>query len=163
MARTPATVAVGAVVLVPGPRVLLIRRDHPPRRGAWTIPGGHVEPGESLEAAAAREVLEETGLAVRVVSPLGVVELAVEGFRYAIHEFFCTPAGRSAHPSRSPRLAAADDAAAARWVSPADLVAMGVSSKARRVIRAALALFAPAVEARPSVRTRRRPGSPNKP
>ena len=54
-------VAVG-VLLVDGDRVLLIQRGRPPQKGRWTVPGGGVEVGESLEEAAARELLEETGL-----------------------------------------------------------------------------------------------------
>ena len=43
-------------------RVLLVKRGRAPQRGRWSVPGGRVEPGESFEAAAAREALEETGL-----------------------------------------------------------------------------------------------------
>ena len=53
-------VGVGAVV-VDDDRVLLVRRAHQPLKGEWSLPGGAVELGETLEAAVAREVLEETG------------------------------------------------------------------------------------------------------
>jgi 8-oxo-dGTP diphosphatase len=46
----------------PRPKVLLIRRKHWPFEGMWAIPGGHVEIDEPLEAAAARELYEETGV-----------------------------------------------------------------------------------------------------
>lgn len=49
-----------------GDRVLLVIRDKPPRRGQWSMPGGHIEPGETAAAAARREVLEETGVAVEI-------------------------------------------------------------------------------------------------
>ena len=58
-------VGVGGVV-VDGQRVLLIRRGHEPLKGEWSIPGGAVELGETLEVACAREVREETGLDVDV-------------------------------------------------------------------------------------------------
>jgi 8-oxo-dGTP diphosphatase len=57
-------VAAGAVVLHEA-KVLLVLRGQPPAEGVWAIPGGSVELGETLQAAAEREVLEETGLHVR--------------------------------------------------------------------------------------------------
>ncbi|MBD2818505.1 NUDIX hydrolase [Streptomyces parvulus] len=52
------------VVLTPDGDVLLIERDWPPYEGAWALPGGHVDPGESSREAAARELEEETGVRV---------------------------------------------------------------------------------------------------
>jgi ADP-ribose pyrophosphatase len=57
-------VAVGAVVFH-NDKVLLVLRGQAPAKGMWAIPGGSVELGETLQAAAEREVMEETGLRVK--------------------------------------------------------------------------------------------------
>lgn len=67
-------VGVGAMVWK-GDHFLLIRRGHPPRQGSWTLPGGRQELGESVEQAAVRETLEETGVEIRVLDLLAVVDL----------------------------------------------------------------------------------------
>jgi 8-oxo-dGTP diphosphatase len=60
--RPAVTVDIVIVTREKKPRVLLIRRKHEPYGGMWAIPGGHVEMDETLEAAARRELLEETGV-----------------------------------------------------------------------------------------------------
>jgi ADP-ribose pyrophosphatase YjhB (NUDIX family) len=67
--------AVSAAIFRDG-RVLIVRRGRPPAHGLYTLPGGGVELGETLEQAVVREVREETGLAI---APLALV-----GFREAI-------------------------------------------------------------------------------
>jgi 8-oxo-dGTP diphosphatase len=67
--------AVSAAIFRDG-RVLIVRRGHPPAHGLYTLPGGGVELGETLEEAVIREVREETGLAI--------APLALAGFREAI-------------------------------------------------------------------------------
>jgi 8-oxo-dGTP diphosphatase len=66
-------VGVGGVVIVDG-RALLIRRGSEPLRGQWSIPGGMLELGESLEQGVSRELLEETGLVVRVLELIEVFD-----------------------------------------------------------------------------------------
>jgi len=72
-------VGVGGVVIEDG-RALLIRRGSEPLRGQWSIPGGMLELGESLKAGVARELLEETGLHVRVLDLIEVFD------RIYVHE-----------------------------------------------------------------------------
>ncbi len=66
-----------SVALVRGDRVLLVKRGMAPSRGLYAFPGGRVEAGETLEEAARRELLEETGLLAGTLTP--VVELIVGG------------------------------------------------------------------------------------
>ena len=67
--RPEVEICAGGVVFKDG-KVVSLRR----KNGVWLMPKGHVDPGESLEEAATREVWEETGLVVRVGAPLGETE-----------------------------------------------------------------------------------------
>jgi ADP-ribose pyrophosphatase YjhB (NUDIX family) len=91
-----------------------------------------VEPGESLEGALARELLEETSLRVKVAGALGPVVLAIEGFEYLIHEYLAFPAEDAiATPG--------DDASAVRWTTTEEFAALGVRPDAVAVIERGLA------------------------
>ncbi|MEL6360758.1 MAG: NUDIX hydrolase [Pseudomonadota bacterium] len=82
-------VSVGAVVFR-DQDVLLIKRGRPPLLGQWSIPGGKVGFGESLEAAVKREVLEETGLAIKIGELINVFEAlpeAAEDKHYVMVDF----------------------------------------------------------------------------
>ena len=115
-----------------GARVLLIRRAKLPAAGTWTVPGGRVEQGESLEAAVVRELREETGIGGRVVGSLGCETVVAGGITYSIHEHLLVPSGDG-------ELRAGDDAADVRWASSEDLVVLGVESHMRAVIERAIA------------------------
>lgn len=123
--------AVGAVVLREDGAVLLVRRARPPAAGSWTLPGGKVEDGETPEQAIAREVLEETGLRVRVGEILETLVLEREGFSYRIVDFFCEGSGE---------VIAADDVSAARWVLPHEWADLGLTPEVLRVIDRAMNL-----------------------
>jgi 8-oxo-dGTP diphosphatase len=64
-----------AVVVTNGQSILLGVRAKEPNRGKWVLPGGKIEPFESIEEAAKREVLEETGLEIKVTGQLGALEI----------------------------------------------------------------------------------------
>jgi 8-oxo-dGTP diphosphatase len=127
-------VAVGGVVLAPGPRLLLIKRGAPPLAGQWTLPGGRLRGGESIARAIEREVLEETAIRVAAGSLIEVIEVVTEGYHYVIHDHLCTPVD----PSEEPK--AGDDAAEARYVRPSDLSSLGVTEAVARVVRKGLAM-----------------------
>lgn len=77
------------------PRLLLVRRNHEPAMGQWAFPSGYVDAGEVLEAAAAREVAEETGVEVGLDGLLGAWSEAgnpVVFLAYAGHLLAGTPA-----------------------------------------------------------------------
>ena len=101
-------VAVGAVV-VDHDRLLLVLRGRGPGAGAWSVPGGRVEAGETLAEAVTRELREETGLD-GVCGPLiGWVERFHGDDHYVILDFEVTIVGED-------QPVAGDDAADARWV-----------------------------------------------
>jgi ADP-ribose pyrophosphatase len=84
-------VGVGALVLR-GNRILLIRRAAPPSMGLWSIPGGHVELGESVLEAAVRELWEEAGLEGRALGVINVDEVIKrdDGGRVVYHYVLVT-------------------------------------------------------------------------
>lgn len=70
MYRNPALTV--DVVVIDGNKILLVKRGQSPHQGEWALPGGFVEYGETSEAAAKREVREETGIAIELSAILGV-------------------------------------------------------------------------------------------
>lgn len=116
--------AVGAIVAVDG-HLLLVTRENPPAQGRWTVPGGRVEPGESMADAVVREVAEETGLTVECGPLVGWVERIGPGYHFVIFDFLASPTETAAGGgSALPPLIAGDDAGQARWVPFADLPSM---------------------------------------
>ena len=96
-------------------RILLVRRGQEPALGCWSVPGGRVEAGEDDPTATAREVLEETGLAVTVADLVGTVERdAPDGSVYAISDYRCTPAAGV----DAALVVAGDDADDVGWFTP---------------------------------------------
>jgi mutator protein MutT len=125
-------VAVGAVILQRD-CVLLVKRGREPLKGAWSLPGGMVEVGETLDSALAREVLEETGLSVEVgpvVEVLDRVQFDAAGrveYHYVIIDYLCR--------AWTDRLAHGSDADDVRWVPVEELDDLAVTKEAVAVIR----------------------------
>jgi mutator protein MutT len=132
-------VAVGAVI-VRDDSVVVVRRAREPLQGAWSIPGGVLELGETLREGVAREVLEETGLTVAVHGVLDVFDRILPDrdgrtqFHYVLIDFLCTRV--------SGELRAGADAAEARWLSAAELDTFRLSDGAAAVIRKGLTVLA---------------------
>jgi 8-oxo-dGTP diphosphatase len=108
--------------------VLLIRhREHASGRGYWLLPGGGMEPGETAEACVTREMLEETGLIVRVERLL--LDVASDGRYYdRAHTYLCTPVDGEAAPGYEPEADAAAHYAITdvRWVPLGNAAAWGI-------------------------------------
>lgn len=127
------TLAVDAVVFDVDDRLLLIRRGHPPFKGRFALPGGFVEYGETLEAACARELHEETGLKARTCRLIGVYSDPKRDPRgHTVSAAYLITVGGAA-----PK--AGDDAAAAEFV--ADWRDKKLAFDHRRIVADARALM----------------------
>jgi len=108
--------------------VLLVRRKNPPFQGAWALPGGFVDEGESLELAARRELDEETGISGVAIAQLGAFGdpgRDPRGHTVSVVYYACVIS--------EPRPTAGDDAADAAWHPLRSLpIAQGDGSRRRR-------------------------------
>ena len=118
-----ARVGVGAVIIRDG-QVLLVKRGREPAKGLWAVPGGAVEPGETLQAAAEREIFEESGVVIRAGEPIFVFDLIEKDETGALKFHYVIVDLRAEYVSGEP--VAADDAADARWLKPRDLDSLDV-------------------------------------
>ena len=112
--------------------VLLIQRGKPPRAGAWSLPGGRQELGETTREAGVREVLEETGVKIEIKDLIDVVDTINRDdsgrvrMQYTLVDFWAE--WKSGEPTAS------TDAADARWVHPEDLPDYNLWDATLRVI-----------------------------
>ena len=125
-------VAVGAVVFNDN-RILLVRRGQPPSEDLWAIPGGSVEIGETLQEAAEREILEETGITIRAGEPVYTFDSIIRDdagkvqFHYVIIDLDADYI--------SGDLIAGDDALEARWVSAQEINDLHVSAPTLKLLK----------------------------
>lgn len=125
----PQTIA-ASVAIVRRDDVLLIQRNRPPSEGLWTLPGGRLKPGETIEQCAEREVREETGLMVFALRPLrklrhGQFQLEVFGTQAYDGEIMPEPA----------------EVRAWRWVRPEQIYSLPTTPGLGEVLEAAFRLF----------------------
>jgi 8-oxo-dGTP diphosphatase len=124
-------VGVGGVVISNG-RTLLIRRGGPPLQGQWSIPGGMLEVGETLLEGVRRELLEETGIEVRVLDLIEVFErINLDGagdvrYHFVVLDYLCDAVRGEAH--------AGSDVVDVAWASPEELAKYSLTETATRVI-----------------------------
>lgn len=113
--------------------ILLVKRGRAPRAGQWAIPGGRVKAGETLCAAVAREVLEETGITIRVgemVYQMEYIEHDTDGalaFHYVVLDY----AAEYLHGEPC----AGDDAAEAAWVGFNQVLQLPLTDTTREALR----------------------------
>jgi ADP-ribose pyrophosphatase YjhB (NUDIX family) len=130
-------VGVGIFVLR-GEQCLIVQRGHEPSRGSWSIPGGRVELGESLESAARRELAEECGalLSVDLRGVAFVLDRVTRDadertrFHYVLIDFVAE------HVSGEP--VAGDDAAAVRWATPDEIGTLPTTARLADYVREAI-------------------------
>jgi 8-oxo-dGTP diphosphatase len=124
-------VGVGAVVVRDG-KALIIKRAHEPRKGEWSLPGGLLELGESLQDAVRREIKEETSLDIEVgpvIETFDRVHRDDAGkirYHFVIVDFVCWPDGGEAIPG--------SDAEGVAWVTPGEIDDYAVNAHAKAVI-----------------------------
>ena len=112
--------------------VLLVQRGRPPRVGQWSLPGGLIDLGEKLAAAAIREVMEETGVAIQVGELITVFEpierddMGRVEYHYVVLDFWGSYVAGEA--------TAQDDALAVAWVALQDLARYAVSAELTTIV-----------------------------
>ncbi len=120
-------------------RVLIIQRAKPPLAGIWSLPGGHVEPGETVLAAAHRELTEETGIEARLQHLVGLYDLIRrnEAGGISVHYVIACYTGLW----QSGDGVAASDAMAVGWANPGEFGGMVFTPNVKEAIAASRLLL----------------------
>jgi 8-oxo-dGTP diphosphatase len=116
---------VGAIIF-DGDKILLVERAGEPLKGYWSLPGGLLETGEKLEEAIKREVLEETGLHIEILSRFDIFERIMRDakgqaeYHYVLVDYICKATGGEMRPS--------SDVSRVEWIRYADMRKYKVTS-----------------------------------
>jgi ADP-ribose pyrophosphatase len=127
--------AVGAVVFKDD-KVLLVRRGRPPAMGQWAIPGGNVKLGETLQEAAEREILEETGIVIRARDPIYTFDAIVRDADGAVQFHYVIIDLAADYIEGTPR--PGDDADEVRWLDAQALDTLPVSPPTLKLLKETL-------------------------
>ncbi len=125
-------IGVGAVVFREN-RVLLVKRNQPPGEGLWAIPGGRLDLGETMQEAAEREVMEETGVIIRARNPVYTFDLIERDdrgrirFHYVIVDLLADYISGEPNPR--------SDASEARWIDLKELDELPLSKSTRTFLK----------------------------
>jgi 8-oxo-dGTP diphosphatase len=126
---------IGAIIFEDQDRILMVERAGNPLKGYWSLPGGLVETGETLETAVKREILEETGLQVEPQQMFELFERIMRDaqgqaeYHYVLLDYLCKVVGGT--------LQAGDDVSRAEWVRREDLPSLLITEGTLDVIERA--------------------------
>lgn len=125
-------VGVGAITIKDG-NVLLVKRGVEPGKGLWAIPGGTLKLGETLQECAAREILEETGVTIKIGACIYVFDLIERDKSGKVKFHFVVVDFAAEYVAGEPQ--GADDALEAAWFSAAQLFKLTVSQNTLKALR----------------------------
>lgn len=131
-------IGVGAVVFKDN-KILLVKRKNPPAKNQWAIPGGRLQLGETLREACQREILEETGINIKVgelIYTFEVIERRADGqilFHYVILDFLADYLSGTAIPG--------DDATEVGWFSPQDIKSLDINPYTKKLLKEKLHFY----------------------
>jgi len=131
--------AASVAVFRPDGRVILATRTAPPAADVWSLPGGKVEAGETLEAAALRELAEEVGVTARVIGFNRHVEIIHRDGEGRVSHHFVVASFVGAWISGEPQ--PGPEAGAVMWADPFDLRGLPTTRQLGDVLRAAHAIW----------------------